>query len=228
MTTFTLTKPLACLAAFATVILPSWAAGDWEQFNYWKLDGGPLWTSSTGVEDLFGPVRSGTKVDFGIGASVGLGAGYRVTDWFAAELDTSFMVSPIESITGVGQVDGTVFNFPLMVNGIFQIPNRSRFTPYAGLGIGGVFSTLDLAYLNYGNTVFSGTSSAAVFAFQGFAGVRFALTEHTSLGVEYRFLRTQGPSYDIDWGFYSNLHSDQIRFEAMTMQSVGIRFDVRF
>jgi opacity protein-like surface antigen len=223
------TKPLACLALFATIIFPSWAAAaDWEQFNYWKLDGGPLWTSSTGVKDLFGPVRSGTRVDFGTGASVGLGAGYRLTDWFAAELETGFMVSPIESITGAAQVDGTVFNCPLMVNGVFQIPNRSRFTPYAGLGIGGAFSTLDLAYLNYGNTMFSGSSSAAVFAFQGFAGLRFALTEHSSLGLEYRFLRTGGPSYEMDSGFYANLHSDHVQFEAMTMQSVGIRFDVHF
>lgn len=217
------------LFVFACVALPSQlAAQDWQNRLYFKFDGGAAVLQRTSVKDLFGGVPPDTTVDFEPGARFGVAFGYHATEWFAAELETGIMANSLENITGASSLDADVFTVPLMVNARFQLPNRSRFTPYIGVGVGGTSSVLDVDHIDYFGTYFSGSASDVVFAFQGFAGFRVALNEHMGLGLEYHFIHSDGPTYEVDWGYAYNIYSDHIIFGDMNIHVASIRFDVTF
>lgn len=204
------------------------AAQDWQKRVYAKVDGGAALMQNTSVKDLFGGVPPDTRVEFDTGGRFGIALGYHVTDWFAAEFETGIVGNGLKSITGATDVDAGVYTVPMMLNARFQLPNRSRFTPYIGAGVGGTSSTLDVNHLDYFGTQFTGSASDVVFAFQAFGGFRVALNEHMGLGLEYHFIHSDGPSYTVDWGFASNIFSDHIAFGDMNIHVASIRFDITF
>ncbi len=72
----------------------------------------------------------------------------------------------------------------LMSNVYFDLVNSSMFTPYIGVGVGGVRVENELGERD------------AAFAYQGRAGVEVALGSKLSLGAEYVYFRT----LDIEYG----------------------------
>jgi opacity protein-like surface antigen len=224
-----ITKLFLLAAGCACAALPSrLTAQEWQNRVYCKFDGGAVWLHSTSVKDFFGAVPPDTRVDFETGPRLGVALGYHATDWCAVELETGFMNNPIKSLTGAVDPDASVFTVPMMLNATFQLPNRSRFTPYIGAGVGGNSSVLDVDHIDYFGTFFSGTASDVVFAAQAFAGFRVALNDNMGLGLEYRFIHSAGPSYEIDSGVAFNLFSDHVTFGDMNMHVASIRFDVTF
>ena len=204
------------------------AQEDWQKRIYVKFDAGAAWTSTTEVKEMFGSVTPGTEVEFDLGPRLGVDFGYNVTDWFAGELEVGIMANSISKITGASEADATFLNVPVMLNARFQLPNRSIFTPYAGIGAGGASSVLDINSIEYGNTRFWGSASDAVFAWQAFAGFRVALNQNMGLGAEYRYFRSEGPSFETDYGWYWNIQSDRIAFGDIETHVVSLRFDVQF
>jgi opacity protein-like surface antigen len=65
-----------------------------------------------------------------------------------------------------------------------------------------------------------------VFCWQAFAGVRFALNENMGLSVEYRFLATDGPSWQAETAYGTT--TDKIAFGDAKSQIFSIAFDWRF
>ncbi len=201
------------------------AQEEWQNRIYAKVDIGGDWTSSTEVTEIFGqPVVPGSRVEFEPGVRFGATFGYNATDWFAGEFELGVMDNSIKSITGA-YVDAFFVNVPILVNAKFQLPTRTRFTPYAGIGGGGASSVLDIDHLDYGFTHLWGSASDFVWAWQAFAGVRFAINDRMGLGVEYRYFRSEAPSFDVDYGYYYNIYSDHIKFGDIETQAVSLRFD---
>lgn len=224
-----LSKVVVLLAAFTMACLPPALLGqDWGGRAYVRFDGGPVWAQETNVRDLFGAVPSDTRAEFDVGGRFGLEVGYSVTDWFAAEFETAIMGNSVRNITHADDVDATVYTVPLFLNARFQLPTRSRFTPYIGGGFGGTSSVLDVDHMSFMGTYFEGSASDIVFAFQGFAGFRVALSEHMGLGLEYRFVHSDAPTYEVDWGWAYNVYSDHVAFGDMNFHMACIRFDMTF
>lgn len=189
---------------------------------YLKGDIGGNLTMDTDLKEFFGPVTPGSKVQFDPGVRLGLAAGYWLTDWFALEGEVGVMENNIKSITEAERVDATFGNVPFLVNAKFQLPNSSRFTPYIGGGIGGSAAVLDVDHIVLNGIGVHGTDSEAVFAYQGFAGVRFVLNEAMGLNLEYRYFGTTAPSWEGDFA------GDNIRFGQIGTHAVSVAFEVRF
>ncbi len=66
----------------------------------------------------------------------------------------------------------------IMSNVYFDLVNSSRLTPYVGAGVGGARVENELGERD------------AAFAYQGRAGVDFALSDALSIGVEFSYFRT--------------------------------------
>lgn len=76
--------------------------------------------------------------------------------------------------------DITALSF--LINGYFDFVNSSRFTPYISAGMG--MATLDYKIENW-------SDYDAVFAYQVGAGVAFAINNHFTVDLKYRFFATE-------------------------------------
>jgi OmpA-OmpF porin, OOP family len=195
---------------------------------YVGADAGGLLTLDTRVKEFLGPVAPDTKLKLDPGVRVGFVGGYKFTDWFSLEGETGFMANNISSITG-GNIDGdaTLANVPFLLNARFQLPHgRCPITPYFGGGAGGSATILDFqnhAEIN-GNHL-SGNDSDVVFAYQAFAGLRYAINDHMGIGVEYHYFATTGASYTADTFGTS---SDRLSFAGVQSHAITAAFDYHF
>ena len=180
----------------------------------------------TGIVSAARPVR------FDSGARLGLTAGYQITEWFAAEAELGAFVNTIrqggtsEVFGGLVVRDSTYANVPLLFNLRLQYPNQSRWSPYIGGGLGVSAAILNLtAYAsNITQDIFVGvrtTDATAVFAYQGFAGLRYRLSDHTGLSLDYRYFVAQRPGWDDDYG-------SSITFGATQTHALSVAFDWSF
>ena len=111
---------------------------------------GPAFTEETSLREFNGPV-TGTKVRFDPGFQFRITAGYQITDWLAAELESGVTYNEIRSITGAIEADGSLVNAPILANLVIQCPKKSRFTPFIGGGLGGSTAVLDAHDIILGN-----------------------------------------------------------------------------
>jgi opacity protein-like surface antigen len=69
--------------------------------------------------------------------------------------------------------------------------------PYAGAGVGGDASAIDLDNVRAGAFVVDGSAAEVVFAWQAFAGARYRINENMPIGAGYKFFSAEGASYDV-------------------------------
>ena len=179
-------------------------------------------------EEYFGsPIASGSEVEFDPGFRMGLRAGYGVTDWFAAELETGLMVNSIDSISGATESDAFMSNIPCLVNARFQLSQFDRLTPYFGVGVGFSVTTLDADNIAFGGGWLEGTMSTGEFAYQGFAGLRYNFNDNMGVSLEYRYFATTEPEWEADV-IYGPAGSDSIGFGRIQSHVFSIAFQFRF
>jgi opacity protein-like surface antigen len=196
---------------------------------YVGADVGGVLTGDTKVKEFLGPVDPGTKVSLDPGIRVGFVGGYKLTDWFSLEGETGVTGNNIHSITGAS-IDGnaTLANVPLLLNARLQLPpRRCPVTPYIGGGAGGAASILAFDHhIDFNGTDLHGSDADMVFAYQAFAGLRYAINDHMGVGVEYHYLATTGPTWSAD------LHGaggpDHISFAGTQSHAITASFDYQF
>jgi opacity protein-like surface antigen len=196
---------------------------------YLRADAGGEWTLDTHLKDFFGePLGPDRTIKFHPGVRFGIGVGYEITDWFAAEMQTGVYANEIKSVGGASRVDeATYSNVPLLVNLRFQCPSTNCcVTPYFGGGLGVSASMIDVDHLDIGGTTLQGTASAAVFAYQAFGGLRFRLNDHMGLSVEYHYFGTTDPEWEADSTFGTG--SDHMTIAGTQTHSVTVAFQYRF
>ena len=109
------------------------------------------------------------------------------------ELETGILVNYTDSIgsNGGGSYELFFYQIPVLANVVCRIPNRSRFKPFIGAGVGGVDTHLeDNSYFSYRS------DSDFGLAWQGVAGVRYQLGSKWELGLIYKYLGTTDRSFD--------------------------------
>ncbi|PWU10605.1 MAG: hypothetical protein C5B50_25400 [Verrucomicrobia bacterium] len=215
---------LACIAA-PLRLLAQFDQGHW----YFKADLGANWTQDADLKEFFGVESPGGKVRFDPGIRAGFGGGYNFTDWFATEFEMGVMQSWIRSMTDATQVhDASFANVPFMVNVKFQWPNTKRFIPYIGGGIGGSAAIIDVDEIDLNGVSLHGSESTAVFAYQGFAGLKFQIDRQMTVGVEYHYFGTDDPSWEAHDFFGGVPPSDTMRFGHIQTHSFSAVFHYTF
>jgi opacity protein-like surface antigen len=149
-----------------------------------------------------------------------------VTDWFDAEVETAIMVNNIDSVTGATEADGSLANFPLLVNARFQCPAFHRVSPYFGGGLGFSTTVLSADELIIGNTALDGTTAGTTFAYQAFAGLRIAINERMGLSLEYHYFATTDSEMEAE--VTVGVPSDEIKIGGTATHTATIAFDYRF
>lgn len=88
--------------------------------------------------------------------------------------------------------------YSLMKNVIFELPNRTRFTPYGGAGIGISWIDVDVTRLPFFNTTTADEISEddTALTYQAIGGVSAQVNQAMDFVVEYRFLGTGEIEFD--------------------------------
>ena len=113
---------------------------------------------------------------------------------------------------GDHSVDGNVSALAIMGNVYYDFINDSKWTPYVGVGIGGVSvgqNNIKADGVNITN------SSDFVLGYQGIAGVSYAIDPQLSLRADYRYLRTEKANLQIDTAYGGGYGGG--RYEAHTV-----------
>jgi opacity protein-like surface antigen len=161
------------------------------------------------------------QVEFNPGFRFGIGFGGELTDWLAAELQSGFHYNSIDTISGATSSSGNLYQVPIMANVIFKLPNKSRFVPRAGAGVGTYWEVLDASNLTLGSTTLSGTENTWTFGYQAFAGVAYFFREDMSLGLNYHYGVADGPSWSTGSG-------GNVKFDRVANHSVAIALSYDF
>ncbi len=198
---------------------------------YLRGDLGGNITPDVKLNSFFGPVAKGTEVKMDPGLRAGLAGGYQFCQWFSAEAQVGFYGNRIDSITGATEVhDARFANVPFLANVKLQYPNSSRFTPYIGGGAGFSESILDVGRITIpeggGYVTMHGNSSDTVFAYQAFAGLRYALNERMGLSLEYHYFGADSPKWSSD--FSQGTSSDSMGFGHVQSHGISLAFDFEF
>jgi opacity protein-like surface antigen len=189
---------------------------------YVRPDIGGTWTPETELKEFFGSSGGGRKVKFDPGARFGISGGYKFCDWFSAEAQTGIMISSLDTISGANRVDATFSNVPFLLNGRLQLPTHSRFTPYIGGGAGMSLATLDADPISLNGRTLNGSDVDVVFAYQGFAGVRYELNDRMGLALEYHYFGTTEPAWD------ARHASGHLKFGGIETHALTVAFDYKF
>jgi len=219
-------QPVCLTVGFLTIAALSISHAEQGKF-YVAADAGAAVTVDTDLEEFFGvPLAPNSELTFDPGFRLGVRGGYGVTDWFDAEVETAIMVNNIDSATGATEADGSLANFPLLINARFQCPAFHRVSPYFGGGLGFSSTILSADELIIGTTALDGNTAGIAFAYQAFAGIRFAINERMGLSLEYHYFATTDVEMDADVSV--GVPSDELKIGGTATHAATIAFDYRF
>lgn len=125
--------------------------------------------------------------DFGNGFSVAFTAGY-----YEAGIDSIDITSG--SSRGSVSANGEVQLVPLMANASYHVKLVDNLHWYVGAGLGTVHNEVSVDSVGGQNIGYD--QSGWDFGFQAFTGLRYELTEQTSLNLGYRFLHVNSDGDD--------------------------------
>jgi opacity protein-like surface antigen len=150
---------------------------------------------------------------FNPGVRCDLSIGYRLNEWFSLEFAPGFIYNNLETITIQGSqynVDGELIQVPLLINPILTIPTDSKWEPFLGLGVGGVYTSQSNNAFSYYS---SGTTTAWNFCYSALAGVQYHLEQDISVGFIYKF---------------TGVNQSGLNYEDVLTQSVQANATFRF
>lgn len=110
-----------------------------------------------------------------------LSVGWQFHPLIRAEIEGGYRNVDLDSVNG-----GQSNIYTVMLNGYWDIKNDTRFTPYLGAGAG-------WAYENSNSAI--GDSNSDAFAYQGIAGVSYAIDNNWALTAQYNYIDTTNFDY---------------------------------
>lgn len=177
--------------AVALMALPAGAMAQSPGF-YIGGAAGANWSNDSDVTGA--GVPNGTSVDYDTGWAGLLNGGYAFTNGIRTELEVGYRGNDVDGVNGVQAAAGDVSSWDLMGNVYYDFRNSSKFTPYVGAGIGGAWVDFDGISTPVAGRTLSGDDIG--FAYQGIAGVSYAITDALGLFADYRYMATTDLSVD--------------------------------
>jgi opacity protein-like surface antigen len=194
---------------------------------YVGVDVGGALTADPKVKEFLGPVSPGSKVSLDPGVRVGFVGGYKLTDCLSIEGETGVIGNNIKSITDANiDGDATLANVPFLLNARISLPHgKCPVTPFIGGGAGGSATVLSFdRHVDINDNRLRGSDADVVFAYQAFAGLRYAINERMGVGLEYHYFATTGGSWSVDGAGSPN----KIAFGGVQSHAITAAFDFRF
>lgn len=169
---------------------------------YFSTDVGVSLMQDVDIDAFLGLPADGTA-SFDPGVRFGLAGGYAFPSRSArlvwrAELESGLAYNQADELSGPGgsvSLDASLYQIPVLANVILDIKATPKLTPYVGVGGGVAFAHLD--FDGVADLAGDASDTETVGAFQGLAGLRWALGSRSELGLAYRFLGTGEPSWDL-------------------------------
>jgi OOP family OmpA-OmpF porin len=124
----------------------------------------------------------------------GVAGGYEWSSGVALEGELSYRENELDKVKGMGahiDLGGDENSWAVTANAYYHLHTGTPFAPYIGAGIG--VAQLTIHAEPEGAADFK--DSDTQFAYQGIAGVSYALAKQLSLGLEYRYFATTDPNY---------------------------------
>jgi len=167
----------------------------------WYLGASGGWNHTD--DQVFKSPAAKDKVKYDEGWVAGVNAGYAWGNNWRTEIEGNYRENDVNKVKGVGASggDGSFRSWDAMLNQIYDFNNRSRWTPYLGVGVGAVWQ--DARHI--GNVFAPATtidkSSVAAFAYQGIAGVEYDITPQAAFGLRYNYFGAlQGERFKTNTG----------------------------
>jgi opacity protein-like surface antigen len=180
------------LAPAVTAVVAALAVANPASAKFYIFGSGS-WTSVQDADVQQGTAPAGSLEHESGWAFTG-GIGYIIGPKLRSELELGYRTNDVERLTvpafGVpaGTANGDVSVFSGMVSAYYDVVTWGPITPYLGAGVG--FGNIDVDITVAGvNTQRSDTS----FAYQGMAGIRYALTSSVDLKLGYRYFALLDP-----------------------------------
>lgn len=136
-----------------------------------------------------------TKYEFDVGPAVVGALGYGLGDFglgngFRVEGEVNYRSNDIDK-ANTGAATGRYNSWGFMVNGLYDIMLGWPVTPFVGAGVG-------VADVSWRGSVPPGTTASVgrtepLFAYQGIAGLSYAITDQLKADVSYRYFATLDP-----------------------------------
>ncbi len=180
---------LAALVLAASALASVDAAA--QQTSGWYIGGG-LGANWLRDSDVGGSGVTTTKAEFDTGLAAAAAVGYGLGNGFRLEAELGYRKNDVDKVGGAAG-GGDVSQWSLMGNVLYDFQTGTAFTPYVGLGLGGVRVDVD------GGRTFSGgrtiNDDDTAFAYQGIAGVAYSLAPQWKLDLSYRYFASLDPSF---------------------------------
>lgn len=212
--------------ASCTILLAAGALGQ-ESNGPWtaRMELGGNIPESPSLNLYGGPVTGGEKLELDAGVQFTTALGYKVQPWLKLEAELGISYNEIGRVGDWWYRNSSMNQFSMMVNLVVERP-VGRFVPYAGIGAGGVVSTLSFGeYNEYYCSDADGEATEFVPAVQALAGVCYHITENASLGVAYRFLALPEQKWKVHWW---DGYDFKFGVDSMAMHSICASFTVNF
>ena len=144
-----------------------------------------IFTTSTFVYDEY-------RGDFDRGWALFGSIGYAFENRIRVELELGYRDNEFKQLYGSSSSelpsDGGLSEFSIMANLLYDIPLGKRWSVSLGGGVGMDRANLEVDYLDFDESEWR-------FAYQGIAGINYALGERTQLFLNYRFLHVDAPEF---------------------------------
>jgi len=194
------------LASAAVLALPAAASaqvGSATPGFYLGLGGG--WNKARDADwsSANGPVGTSGEMEFEHGWAVIGALGYQLGNGFRVEFEPGYRRNSADSTSttfGGRDADGRISAISLMGNAIYELPLTFGLRPYIGVGLGAARLSADFTVPNQGGLPLRVDDEDWVFAYQGIAGVGYALTDNVTVALDYRYFKTRDPEFSSSRG----------------------------
>jgi opacity protein-like surface antigen len=195
------------------------SASDWSDNLYLGADAGGAFQQNAVMTQSTLSGRRTTTFNPGIRGDITVG--YNLDKSWAVELESGIICNSIDKIgvVSLSSIDQSfdTYSVPILANVVYKVPTGNAWTPYFGVGAGGLVDSIDFrsATTHYYDSTFT-------FAYQAKAGVDYALTKNISVGIAYKFLGTPNQR------FYLSGINDHLKLDGIYTHAVVASFTWNF
>jgi OOP family OmpA-OmpF porin len=195
-------RRLAIVMALASTALAAPAVA---RDNTWYagVEGGLMHVEDTKFDvsgDAVRDIDDFLNVDYKTGLDIDILGGYDF-GLVRAEFEAGYKRASLDEVsflnTGVASDSGGhVRVYSAMANALVDIGDENGLSGYFGAGVGLANARYKL-HFNDANNVGNGSDSDRSFAYQGIAGIRYAISDNIDLGLKYRYFVASKLNFDI-------------------------------
>lgn len=185
---------------------------------YMGLEGGGNWaTENDATFSTSLPTSGPARIEFDTGWAGIATVGYALRGNWRIEAEGGYRHNDIDTINGTANSAGGELNTTsLMGNVLYDIPLTERMTVSLGAGAGAIHSEFDDGVIDQDEDI--------SFAYQGIAGLSYAISPRTDLTMNYRYLRSDALEFQgRHLGHTDFYDTDDVQNHTVT---IGLRFDL--